>query len=305
MTLVLHVATPVHALHVSDRLVSKAEIPHDPLANKTVVLRATDGLLAFGYTGPAYVSGVPMDTWIADAVSGGSCAADMGSLAYGNFPVRDVGTSLLALSQGLRGIGPFRRDGAVSGVGWQWDGERDGALVRHVLWGLDEESGKFHWQQAVPRHLPEREKASRITRAGAWPLTSEEWRRLVDQVAAAGPDVGLVESLLVDAIRRASDERPGLVGKNCMSVLLRPWENPNVHVRFIPDDPHEGKALGQTLEVAFSPWLVAPDAIIAPSLLVGGITSGPGLLTYSMDAPPVPEDQRLKAALQSQKRRAP
>jgi hypothetical protein len=126
LTLVLHVATPVHALHVSDRLVSRAEIPHDPLANKTVVLRATDGLLAFGYTRAAYIGGVPTDTWIADAVSGGSCSGDMGSLAYGSFPVRDVGTSHLSISQGPKGIGLFRRmNGEVSGVGWQWDGKRD------------------------------------------------------------------------------------------------------------------------------------------------------------------------------------
>lgn len=78
MTLVLAVATPAYPLHVSDRLVSKGGMPHDPVANKSVVFRATDGLLAFGYTGPAFLEGVPMDTWVADALSGGSCRGNVG-----------------------------------------------------------------------------------------------------------------------------------------------------------------------------------------------------------------------------------
>ena len=64
MTLVLSVSCPAYALHVSDRLVSKGGKPHDPLANKTVVFRATDGLLVFGYTGSR------ARTWAVTARSG-------------------------------------------------------------------------------------------------------------------------------------------------------------------------------------------------------------------------------------------
>jgi hypothetical protein len=74
MTLVLSVATPAYSLQVSDRLVSKGGEPFDPLANKNVVVRATDGLLVFGYTGLAFLDRMPTDTWIADRISGGACA---------------------------------------------------------------------------------------------------------------------------------------------------------------------------------------------------------------------------------------
>jgi hypothetical protein len=56
------------------------------------------------------------------------------------------------------------------------------------------------------------------------------------------------------------------------------------------------------VEVAYSPWMVAPDAIHAPAVLVGGMSCEQGFLTYSMDAPPVPDDQTLKGAFQSQER---
>jgi hypothetical protein len=305
MTLVIATATPVYALHVSDRLVSKGGSPHDPLANKTVVFRATDGLLAFGYTGPAYIGGVPTDTWIAESVAGKSLTGETGALTFGTFPVRDVGTSLSRLCQRLRAVRPWRRmNGEISAVGWQWDGKRERALCRQVLWVLHWGSGKLQWQQIVPRHIPERKKVFRMVHNGAWPLGNARWRELLDQVGAAGEDVEQVESLLVDAIREASAQKPSIVGPHCMSALVRPWQNPNALIRFIPATAHEAESFGQTVEVAYSAWMVAPDAIHAPAVHIGGWTSAQGLLTYEMNTPSIPDDQILKGTLQTQHRRS-
>jgi hypothetical protein len=306
VTLVLTVATPVYALHVSDRLVSKGGTPHDPLANKTVVLRATDGLLTFGYTGPAYIGGVPTDTWIAEAVSGEPCAGDAGAgTRMGTFPVRGVGTTLSSLCQRLRPNTQFRRlTGEISAVGWQWDGKRERALIRQVLWVLHRGSGELRWQQIVPRHIPERKKVFRMVHTGDWPLGAEAWQRLVDQVGVAGRDVERVESVLADAIRDASALRSGTIGSHCMSVLLRPWQHPHALIRFLPHAAHEAEAFGQVVEVAYSPWMVAPDAIHAPAVHIGGWTCAQGILTYEMNTPPIPEDQRLKGAFKTQLRRS-
>jgi hypothetical protein len=54
MTLILSVVAPDYALQVSDRLVSKRGLPHDPLANKSVVFKGPDGLLALGTPGPLF-----------------------------------------------------------------------------------------------------------------------------------------------------------------------------------------------------------------------------------------------------------
>lgn len=306
VTLVLTVATPAYALHVSDRLVSKGGAPHDPLANKTVVFRTADGLLALGYTGPAYIGGMPTDTWIAEAVSGAACAGDAGEgRRLGTFPVRDVGTTLSFLCQRLRSDNQFRSlVGEISAVGWQWDGKRECALVRQVLWVLHRGSGELRWQQIVPRHIPERKKVFRMVVTGDWPLGGEAWRRLLDQVGAAGPDVESVESVLVDAIREASALRSGTIGSHCMSVRLRPWQSPHALIRFLPNKAHQAEALGQVMEVAYSPWMVAPDAIHPPAVHIGGWTCSQGLLTYEMNSPPIPEYQRLKGAFQTQVRRS-
>jgi hypothetical protein len=303
MTLILSVSTPAYALHVGDRLVSRGGTPHDPLANKAVVFRASDGLVTVGYTGLAFLGRVPTDTWIAGALSGGNCASEGGAVRYGEFPVRDVGSSLRTLCQRLRSEREFGAGhGEVSAVGWQWDRHRRRALVRNALWVLHCGSGELQWQQIVPRHMPERKRVFRMVWTGDWPLGAQEWRRLLDQVGTAGADWEAVEKLLVGAIRQASTEKPGTIGTHCMSILLRPWCVPNALIRFIPATAHRGVAFGQPVEVAYSPWLVAPDAIHAPVVLVGGLACEEGLLTYSMEAPPVPDGQILKAAVQSQQR---
>ena len=306
MTLVLSVATPAYALHVSDRLVSKGGMPYDPLANKSVVFRATDGLLAVGYTGAAFVGSVPTDTWIAQTLSGDSWTGDVGAVSFGEFAVRDVGASLRILCQRVRANDEFAAlGGEFSAVGWQWQGNRTPAPVRHVLWVLHSGSGNLQWQQIVPRHLPERKTVFRMVHTGDWPLGHVDWRRLLDRVGAAGPDPALVESLLVKAIRQASAKREHrTIGSHCMSILLRPWRFPNALIRLIPETPHHAGAFGQAVDVAFSPWMIAPDAIHAPAVLVGGLSCEQGLLTYSTEAPPVPDNQVLKGAFQSQDRPA-
>jgi hypothetical protein len=137
---------------------------------------------------------------------------------------------------------------------------------------------------------------------GDWPLGGQAWRGLLDRVGSAGADWEGVEALLVEVIRRASEERRGTIGRHCMSILLRPWRFPNALIRFIPETAHRGTAFQQVVEVAYSPWLVAPDAIHSPAVLVGGLAAEQGFLTYSMEAPPVPGIQTLKAAFQSQQR---
>lgn len=302
MTLILSVATPAYALHVSDRLVSAGGKPFDPLANKTVVFRARDGLVAIGYTGMAFIDGLPTDSWIANGISQGAASQAGGSMSFGQFQVRDLGSSLLNLCQNLRGKRFQNFGGEIVAVGWQWQQKRRRSRARDVLWVLHSGSGRLSWDQLVPRPIEEQRQVFRMTSTGDWPLGSQAWRELLAQVGQAGRNWELVEDLLVAAIRRASNARPGTIGAHCMTVLLRPAGYPNALVRFSPTSPHLGAAFDQQVEVAYSPWLIAPDAILSPSASVGGMSTEQGLLTFSMEFPPPPQEQILKGAFQSQER---
>ena len=67
MTLNLTLLTTTYVMQVSDRrltdLLSGGEF--DAVANKNVVYLARDGIFTICYSGPAYLEGVPTDTWIA------------------------------------------------------------------------------------------------------------------------------------------------------------------------------------------------------------------------------------------------
>ena len=306
MTLVVSVATPAFGLHVSDRLVSKGGAPYDALANKTVVFRASDGLVVFGYTGAAFLGGMPTDSWIADAISDGACANDTGAIRFGGFRVRDTGSTLLGLRRRLERERLFRTlNGAMSAVGWQWNGRRKRTFCRPVLWLLGPET-RYRWIQLMPRHPPERRPQFRMRPIGNWPLGNDAWQDLVAGVGRAGPDLETVEAMVVAAIRRASSQAPGSIGSHCMSVVVKPGDaRPNARVRFLPVTPHLGRAGDQDVEVAFTPWMVAPDGIHSPALSVGGLSSEQGLLTFEFEAPPVPEDQALKGAFQTYERPTP
>jgi len=44
--------------------------PYDHLANKTLILVATDGIITMSYTGDAFVARTPTDQWLAEAITG-------------------------------------------------------------------------------------------------------------------------------------------------------------------------------------------------------------------------------------------
>lgn len=75
MTLVVADAGTWYGLMASDRLVtlSRGGVfagQHDTATNKTVVFLTYDALVVFGYTGSAYLEGLPTDQWLAQILWG-------------------------------------------------------------------------------------------------------------------------------------------------------------------------------------------------------------------------------------------
>ena len=70
MTLILTIATPAFMVQSSDRLLTRNRSPVDPIANKAILYRAEDAVAAVGYSGIAYISGIPTDEWLATILWG-------------------------------------------------------------------------------------------------------------------------------------------------------------------------------------------------------------------------------------------
>ena len=81
MTAILTVIAGHSVYHVSDRLVSTANLqpvdpaqaflPYDSTANKSVVYVGKDCRLVLGYTGPSHIGKLTTDRWLAELIRGG------------------------------------------------------------------------------------------------------------------------------------------------------------------------------------------------------------------------------------------
>jgi hypothetical protein len=70
VTLILAQTSRLFALEVSDRLVTRGGSSFDPASNKNVLFLAQDSVVAFGYTGFAYLAGITTDQWITEVLIG-------------------------------------------------------------------------------------------------------------------------------------------------------------------------------------------------------------------------------------------
>ncbi len=64
MTLIASYASHYFSVSVSDRLVTVSGNDHDTLSNKVVVCLLPDAFLTIGYTGLAFIDGIPTDEWL-------------------------------------------------------------------------------------------------------------------------------------------------------------------------------------------------------------------------------------------------
>src|SRR5688572_10844822 len=92
--------------HLSDRLTSVRQMRFDPEANKTVIFRARDGIIAISFSGVAFLNGVPTDQWLAHVLRHEdprtTAEIDHGAIS-GQPPARwlSIGEAIRALEQEL------------------------------------------------------------------------------------------------------------------------------------------------------------------------------------------------------------
>lgn len=304
MTLILSVSTSSYGLQVGDRLVSKSGVPFDPLANKSLVIGCTDGLLALSYTGRAYVRREPTDEWLAVQVTQ-SPEVRKGAVLFGDFAVGNTGSMLHRVADRLSQSPFIQQAGALTAVGWQWDAKRNRSLLRNVLWQTRYEDGRLVWEQTMPRERDERQTSVRLQWIGNCPLTHERMREVLYTAQTSGRDWKTVEEQLVAAIRESSELRPGMIGQHCMSTVVRKWADPSVKIRFHPAEPHYTTAHSEAVQVAYTPWIIASDNVNAPALSVGGMRSGGTELSYEVSDLGHAEGQTLVGMFARQNRPRP
>lgn len=285
MTQILGAIAWRHAFHVGDRLVTQKRKgsyePFDSRANKSIVFRAKNAIVAIGYSGLAFIDGYPTDTWIISTLLGRPPEeyASITSLADDSFSWKGINESVRRLKIGYEEA--YKRlSSAERKAGPQF--------FNIVGWMYDKRRGRnrpFFCEMRSNPANPARLDASYGKHSWAWdrkfmlqttpdiPRTHVEWTR--KKLATQGnksPDE--FERILIAAIRRIAKERQ-TVGSTCMCIQIRPfaetqvvvrYANPRTEDKILP--PSSGK---RTVPIeAYSPYVVAPPTIWAPSHIHGG-----------------------------------
>jgi hypothetical protein len=315
MTLILTRASQKYVLQVTDRLVTekKSRKPFEEVANKNILYCARNGIATIGYTGHAIIGGVTTDQWIVEKMTGVSFSRNRKLPAIRNvtFPWIDIGQCLRILKEKLdnaqEDIHPsLKKDWIastfdVSVAGWQWD-KKGRSKPFMASCSKPENSGSFELTY-IPRTDLTRGKFN-LCAAPAVNISKSRLRKLKDDISSRSIDE--TERLMVETIREISTQVPE-VGPNCMSIFISPPSVGRVRTRYVPVTSTNAIAATETgelhLTVAFSPWVIGQNVIVAPSLISGhGISVPLGQCPYNIDLE-APVNPQIKAILSSQQRR--
>ncbi len=306
MTLILTRASKNYVVQVIDRLVTLSGKAFDEVANKNLLFCASNAIVAMGYTGHAFIGDVPTDQWIVETLTGQVFDRDRKppALSFVQSPKIDLGRVLIALKDALDNApvatrlkldwvsNPF--DLCVAG--WQWKKRR----CRPIMAKLSKPRHSRRFQLAyAPRHsfypqTPATKQGNArfmVSVAPADNILQEELQQLVAEL----PDRTLdeAERILVGKIRDVSNRLP-VVGPHCLSIVLYPPSVARVRVRYMPlRGPSQADLVGpsgskSTIPVAYSPWVVGPNLIAAPSVFSGTLKLGLDPYTVGLEGPEGP-----------------
>lgn len=269
MTLILTAVSGLWVVQVGDRLLTQDAQPWDPLANKSILLLASNGSACISYSGLAYLFGQPTDEWLAEAIHGEPLPIDAHHV-----PTR---------------IGPYKRllGPAVNAVTDAIQRDFVRAPARDRRQGLSVAIGGWTWKRRTTH--PPRPSMLRMKHTGAdgarlmvgrldryWPWhqdvrfghigtsCNEELKFIKDRI---GGHTALLteddmENILAEAVIRASERTP-VVGADLMSLVIR--RDQLCRVRYIRNPKDNA-----TNSAAYSPWIIGPGIIVPPQVIRGG-----------------------------------
>jgi hypothetical protein len=175
----------------------------------------------------------------------------------------------------------------ILGIGWQWNRK---SIVRPIMFSIRKASGQGGakiWR--AQRHFGRDFRLAGAPEGLLRPSDIEPMGLALKAIRS--PDEA--EQILVETIRTIAQRPPCIVGPDCMSILLPPPNVlPSVRIRYISlsaarlaIQSRTDGTITQTANCAFSPWIVSPGLIHAPSLLAGRFNFNVGSFDVQLEAP--------------------
>lgn len=283
MTLHIAVACGSFVLTAGDRLLSAGRpgsySDWDACSNKTIIVYAQNGLVSVAYSGLAFVGGRPTDECLVEAISGRNRrvfgAGDGSAISIGPPTKLTTGGVCSAVTAWLQELPGSQRDSIgvsvlVSGWTWKRRSDRDLRICRTFVRGMSHSgvSGDavVSWS-ANPIWLRPGSMLGIHTAIGNSQPGGVEW--LNDVLSDPMVTMDVIESAVVDEIRRQSRIPNSGIGSNVMTVVM-------------PMDPYLMKKDGGILEVRYHRDLSFGEDLMSYSPAVitrGGVVSWPLQIT--------------------------
>jgi hypothetical protein len=298
MTIVLTVASPAYVVQVADRRlsISKAGViagEHDPVSNKTIVYRCKNAIVVMGYSGIAYIGGNPTDEWLAQVLWGepitrGPDGVRPALVGFVRRPLNvDIGRAVSLLRSAIDARPEPKRYGLeITIAGWQSKRGR----FRPIVMELAARQHKNCTINQHPRFWP-RGTDLRLLCIGARVEPSEARAYLDTYKRPNGffaPSFLDAERVAVELARDVS-RRDQTVGPHVLSVVLPKPPSGKGFARFLPETVHhvniETSGSDVATEVGYSPWIIGPRLLAAPSLMIGPLTHDLGGLSFHVLGP--------------------
>lgn len=328
MTLVLTLVTTRYVMQVADRLVTTDGKRFDPASNKSLIYLARNAIVTIGYSGLAYLDGIPTDEWIAQKLWGRELPRHDDGRAVGHVlggelrQSLDIGRAIERVRSGSQNA--LRKDrGALKArflqivlAGWQWRRMGSRTICRPILHSISSErqNGQICCDvDSVPRYW-HYERALRDGRLCPplmllpIPITTDtpqaympELRTRLEPVAHR-PNTS--RQTLVKEIQTQAANVP-TIGKDCMCIYI-PRPNASVIEADYISAEWEPRisARGEIYSASYSPWIIGPGSLHAPSIILGTQKAQIGSFAVRLRGPSPPKGPgpRLSGASISQER---
>lgn len=280
MTLVLTAATPAFVVQAADRLTTKKRVivsAHDPIANKTVLYRASDAVAVLSFSGLAYRGQQPTDEWLAELLWGSPIPRAADGVRPAAFGV-DRRPNAWSINQAVKAL----RD-AVNAIP-QTEIDLGGLFLAITGWRNDIDAARPFVTEIL-----------RDKRAAAATVTGTKMRWPTKKTLCLGQIGALLPNKIFNAafdpfrkkgVLLAVDAEQTLVGLIRMQSAQQSTVGPNVFTLILPK-PGMGPILGHfhaavphhasvvtasaiyQVEVAHTPWVLWSMGRLAPQALSG------------------------------------
>jgi len=247
-------------VHATDRLVSlryptRLE-PKYPAFNKSIIYRASDAIVTIGFTGIAFLEGMPTEEWIASILAGVEFDPFMGVALGQNYAALNLGQAVHRLETELNAMYAREKLGenlSVFVAGARWKRSR----WRRVVVSLERTGEGRVFQAHQCRWETRQQWRNRLFIGPAGNVPSDDAQQYAERLSRSR-SITDIERVVDQVVTKAAERHPTIVGRDVTAVRLWPSTWPRIEIMYLhrsSTDTFEG----------FTPWMLGPRSVMAPA----------------------------------------